>query len=115
KVAAGHADPAAVAVLCSEAPDCVLELAELGCAFDRTEFGQIHLAREGGQTVARSAHAGDATGAAIMKTLRVKAAPRVTRIEGACIKLAVVDGRCTGGWALTDGGPLEIQANSTVL
>src|SRR5438552_12958874 len=29
RVAAGHADAAAVAVLCSEAAECVLELAEL--------------------------------------------------------------------------------------
>jgi L-aspartate oxidase len=115
KVAAGHGDPAAVAVLCSEAPGCVLELAELGCEFDRSESGQLHLAREGGQSVSRSAHAGDSTGAAIMKTLRTHAIKRVTRIEGSCLKLAVVDGRCSGGWVLTDDDVLEIQANSTVL
>lgn len=115
RVAAGHADPSAVAVLCYEAPECILELAELGCEFDRTPEGELHLAREGGQSVARSAHAGDATGAAIMKTLREKASPRVRRIEGACLKLAVVDGRCAGAWVLTDDGLVEIQATSTVL
>src|SRR5918998_381348 len=36
KVSAGHADVAAVQVLCSEAPECVLELAELGCELDRS-------------------------------------------------------------------------------
>lgn len=115
RVAAGHADPSAVAVLCYEAPECILELAELGCDFDRTPDGELHLAREGGQSVARSAHAGDATGAAIMKTLREKASPRVRRIEGTCLKLAVVDGRCAGAWVLTDEGLVEIQATSTVL
>ncbi|MDQ3963566.1 MAG: L-aspartate oxidase [Actinomycetota bacterium] len=115
RVAAGHADAAAVAVLCSEAPECVLELAELGCAFDRNDAGDLHLAREGGQSVARSAHAGDATGAAIMATLREHAAPRVDRIEGACIKLAVSDGRCVGGWMATDDGVSFVQATSTVL
>ncbi|HEV2757725.1 MAG TPA: L-aspartate oxidase [Actinomycetota bacterium] len=115
RVAAGHADPSAVAVLCYEAPECVLELAELGCDFDRTPDGELHLAREGGQSVARSAHAGDATGAAIMKTLREKAAPRARRIEGTCLKLAVVDGRCAGAWVLTDDGLVEVQATSTVL
>lgn len=115
RVAAGHADPSAVAVLCYEAPECILELAELGCEFDRTSDGELHLAREGGQSVARSAHAGDATGAAIMKTLREKATPRVRRIEGTCLKLAVVDGRCAGAWVLTDEGLVEIQATSTVL
>src|ERR687896_2044320 len=85
RVAAGHADPAAVAVLCSEAPECVLQLAELGCRFDRNEDGTLHLAREGGQSVSRSAHAGDGTGAAIMETLRERASKRVERIEGVCV------------------------------
>ncbi|MDP9226468.1 MAG: FAD-dependent oxidoreductase [Actinomycetota bacterium] len=115
RVAAGHADPSAVAVLCSEAPECVLELVELGCAFDRTAQGDLHLAREGGQSVARSAHVADATGAAIMTTLRRAATDRARRIEGACVKLAVLDGRCVGGWVLTDEGMVEIRATSTVL
>jgi L-aspartate oxidase len=115
RVAAGHADPSAVSVLCSEAPECVLELVELGCSFDRTPDGELHLAREGGQSVARSAHAADATGAAIMNTLREAAADRVRRIEGTCVKLAVADGRCAGGWVLSDDGLLEVRATSTVL
>ena len=115
RVAAGHADASAVEVLCSEAPECVLELAELGCPFDRDVAGELHLAREGGQTVPRSAHASDATGAAIMKTLRGRASPRVSRIEGVCIRLAVVEGRCVGGWVLTDEGLVEVRATSTVL
>lgn len=115
RVAAGHADEAAVRVLCSEAPECVMELAELGCAFDRNDDGSLHLAREGGQSVPRSAHTEDATGAAIMATLRREAAPRVTRVEGVCVKLDVVDGRCVGGWVLTDDGLVQVQANSTVL
>lgn len=115
RVAAGHADPSAVEVLCSEAPECVLELAELGCRFDRDDGGALHLAREGGQTVARSAHSGDATGAAIMATLRERAASRITRMEGVCLKLAVTEGRCTGGWALTDEGLVSIEATSTLV
>src|SRR5918997_3854698 len=86
RVAAGHADPSAVAGLCSEAPECVLQLAELGTRFDRNDNGTLHLAREGGQSVSRSAHAADGTGAAIMETLRQKATPRVSRIEGTCVK-----------------------------
>ena len=115
RVAAGHADPSAVAVLCSEAPECVLQLAELGCRFDRNDDGTLHLAREGGQSVSRSAHAGDGTGAAIMETLRERARKRVERIEGVCVRLAVSDGRCVGGWVLTDEGLVEIRANATVL
>ncbi|HYI44426.1 MAG TPA: FAD-dependent oxidoreductase [Actinomycetota bacterium] len=115
RVAAGHADESAVAVLCDEAPECVLELAELGCAFDRNNDGSLHLAREGGQTVARSAHAGDATGAAIMDTLRDEARSRVKRIEASCVALAVADGRCVGGWLLAAGQVVEVRANSVVL
>ena len=115
RVAAGHADGSAVAVLCSEAPECVMDLVELGCEFDRDEKGRLHLAREGGQSVARSIHTGDATGAEIMRALRARAAGRVTRIEGACIELAVSDGRCVGGWVSTDDGILEVEASSTVL
>ena len=115
RVAAGHADPAAVAVLCSEAPECVMQLAELGTRFDRNDNGTLHLAREGGQSVSRSAHAADGTGAAMMETLREKATPRVARIEGVCVKLAVSDGRCVGGWVLTDDGLVEVHATATVL
>jgi L-aspartate oxidase len=115
RVAAGHADLSAVQVLCYEAPECVMELVELGCELDRTEAGELHLAREGGQSVARSVHAGDATGAAIMKALRANAIERVRRIEGVCVQLAVVDGRCVGGWVLSDDGLIQIQATSIVL
>ncbi|MGI8775047.1 MAG: L-aspartate oxidase [Actinomycetota bacterium] len=115
RVAAGHADESAVRVLCSEAPECVMELAQLGCGFDRNDDGSLHLAREGGQSVSRSVHKEDATGAAIMATLREKARSRVRRIEGVCIKLDVVEGRCVGGWVLSDDGPVQVQANSTVL
>jgi L-aspartate oxidase len=115
RVAAGHADPSSVAVLCSEAPECIMELVELGCSFDRNDDGSLHLAREGGQTVSRSAHSGDATGAAIMQTLRDKATTRVRRLEGSCVKLSVSDGRCVGGWVLTEEGLVEVQATATVL
>jgi len=115
RVAAGHGDASAVAVLCSEAPECVLELAELGCEFDRSPSGDLHLAREGGQSVPRSAHSGDATGAAIMKTLRKHAGDRVRRIEGTCLRLAVAGGRSVGAWVVTDDGILEVQSSSTIL
>ncbi|MGH2693422.1 MAG: L-aspartate oxidase [Actinomycetota bacterium] len=115
RVAGGHADASAVEVLCNEAPECILELVELGCDFDRTSGGELHLAREGGQTVARSAHAGDATGAAIMKVLRERAGGRARRVEGTCLALAEVEGRCVGAWVLTPEGIVEVRAHSTVL
>jgi L-aspartate oxidase len=113
RVAAGHADRAAVSVLCEEAPECVMELSDLGCRFHRGADGSLSLAREGGQSVARSANSGDATGAAIMEALRNHARP--PRIEGTCVALAIGDGRCFGGWVMTDEGLVEIRANSTIL
>ena len=110
-----HGDRGAIAVFCSEAPECVLELAELGCDFDRTEDGNLHVALEGGQTVPRSVHSADATGAAIITTLRGQTRERVQQVEGRCMKLAVADGRCVGAWILTSDGPLRIRASSTVL
>ena len=115
RVAGGHADASAVEVLCEEAPECVLELVELGCEFDRSEDGSLHLAREGGQSLPRSAHAGDATGAAIMKVLRERARGRARRLEGTCAALAVAEGRCVGAFVLTPDGLVEVRASSTVL
>jgi L-aspartate oxidase len=50
-----------------------------------------------------------------MSTLRKHASRRVNRVSGACVKLAVVDGRCTGGWLLTDHGVITVHASATVL
>jgi L-aspartate oxidase len=126
-VAGGHADPLAVEALCEEAPAAVLELVELGCPLDRTPEGGLDLAREGGQTVPRSAHAGDATGAAIMDTLRRQADRRfesmgaggasgpATRVEGRCLGLRMAEGRCCGVWVWTAEGIVGISAPTTVL
>jgi L-aspartate oxidase len=115
RVAADHADAAAVAVLCEDSPGAVMELVGLGCPLDRGPDGTLDLAREGGQTVPRSAHAGDATGAAIMQTLRRHATGRVTRVQGRCLALAVHNGRCCGVWVWTPEGLLGISASATVV
>ena len=115
RVAAGHADAAAVAVLCDESPAAVMELVGLGCPLDRRPDGSLHLAHEGGQTVPRSAHAGDATGAAIMQTLRRHATGRVTRVQGRCLGLAVAHGRCCGVWVWSPEGLIGIAARATVV
>ena len=66
----GLCDPAAVHVLATEAPARVAHLLQLGTRFDRIpgredslDPADLHLAREGGQTVSRSVHTADATGA----------------------------------------------------
>ena len=115
RVAAGHADPFAVEVLCDESPAAVMELVELGCTLDRTAGGALHLAREGGQSVARSAHAGDATGVAIMDTLHRHTEGRVEQVHGRCLALAVAGGRCCGVWVWTGEGLVGIFAPTTVV
>ena len=114
-VAGGHADRLAVEVLCEEAPDAVMELVELGCPLDRTPDGDLDLALEGGQTVPRSAHAGDATGAAIMDTLRRRTQHRTERIEGRCLGLRIAEGCCSGVWVWTAEGIVGISAPVTVV
>ena len=71
-------------------PACVADILQMGADFDRLEGHEgsmdpahLHLAREGGMSVARSAHKADATGAEMMRVLRAAATPLVTRLPGA--------------------------------
>lgn len=65
---AGLCDPQAVKVLVDEAAAAVAMLLDLGTGFDRRD-GALRLGREGGHTVSRVVHAGDATGSAVMASL----------------------------------------------
>jgi L-aspartate oxidase len=118
----GLCDPVAVEVLAREAPDRVAHLLQLGTRFDAREGTDpsdphnLHLAREGGQTHARSVHTADATGAEMVRSLRAAAAPRVSRIEAGAVRLGRHQGRVTGVHALTrDGVPLRIEARAVLL
>lgn len=101
---AGLCDPEVVADICGEGPPAVAWLTELGCDFDRADDGALHLAREGGQSVARSVHWRDATGAEIVRALRESARGKATRIDARALALAGDDGRCAG--VITDRGPV---------
>lgn len=100
----GLADPQAAAVLAHEAPARVEDLVARGTVFDRDATGRLTLAREGGQAVARSVRATDATGAAIFAALREQATGRVERLQGTACALAIggTPGRVQGAWLLTD-------------
>ena len=94
---AGLCDAHVVADICGEGPEAIDWLVSLGCAFDRTLGGRLDLAREGGQSVARSVHWRDATGAEIVRALRAAVRDRdVTRLEARAISLVVFEGRCVG-------------------
>jgi L-aspartate oxidase len=107
----GLCDPAAVAVVADEVPARVDDLVRRGAQFDRTASGALSLAREGGQRVARSVRASDATGAEIFRALRSAATGRVLRLQGIVTDLALADAgagrRVVGAYLLLD----EVEAS----
>ncbi|MBI4260942.1 MAG: FAD-dependent oxidoreductase [Actinobacteria bacterium] len=111
---AGLVDTSAAEVLCHEVPDRVRDLVALGCRFDRTGAGSLHLAREGAQTVPRSVHRADATGAEMVRVLREAAGPRVRRVEAFASAL-LEEGRVYGVSALTPEGPIAVAAGAVLL
>lgn len=98
----GIVDEAAAAIVCEEAPARVQDLIEAGCRFDTHPDGSLHLAREGGQSIARSVHRADATGAEMVRALRLAAEPRIERFHGYALGFAMVDGTCHGVWAASE-------------
>jgi L-aspartate oxidase len=126
----GLCDPLAAWTLAREAPGHVRRLLELGAVLDRlpgevvpavrepgdVDLSTLSLAREGGQRVARSVRRADATGAELMRALRVAASPRVTRLPGIVRALGCdADGRVTGAHVLTSDGPIAVHARATIL
>ncbi|MGZ4214202.1 MAG: L-aspartate oxidase, partial [Actinomycetota bacterium] len=94
---AGICDERTVADICSEGPRALAWLRELGCAFDAGSDGTLDLAREGGQSVPRSVHWRDATGAEIVRALREAVRDRdVERVQTSAGSLLLADGRCAG-------------------
>ena len=95
---AGLCDPLAVHVLATEGPGALRRLIGLGAEFDRSESGELSLAREGGHRTARVAHAGgDATGAEVQRALveAVRAEERIETVEHA-VALDVLRDTATG-------------------
>jgi L-aspartate oxidase len=98
RAGAGICNEGVVADVCAHGPDAVAWLESLGCRFDRGPGGLIDLAREGGQSVARSVHARDATGAEIVRALReaVRGRP-IERVRERAVSLTITpDGHCVG-------------------
>lgn len=126
----GLCDPLAVETLAREAPRHVRRLLELGAVLDRlpgevvpavrgpgdVDLATLSLAREGGQRVARSVRRADATGAELMRALRVAAGPRVTRLPGIVRSLGRDHtGRVTGAFVVTPDGSVAVRARATIL
>jgi L-aspartate oxidase len=119
----GLCDPIAVELLTREAPAHVRELLRLGADFDRLpghlgsdDPAHLDLALEGGQQVPRSVRRADATGAEMVRVLRIAATPKVTRLGGIAHSLARDEaGRVTGVWVLADGDLVALEARAVLL
>lgn len=108
----GLADPDAAAVLAAEAPDRVADLHRRGTPFEVDDHHRWHLAHEGGQSLPRSVHVADHSGAAIFSALREAATGRVVRLQATAQALAVVPGaprHVRGVWGQLD----EVEPSAT--
>ncbi|MDO8849005.1 MAG: L-aspartate oxidase [Coriobacteriia bacterium] len=119
-VGQGLCDTAVVRSVVSEAADALAELQALGVRFDRGATGKVDLHREGGHSLPRVLHSGDATGAEVQNTL--SAVVRQTRgiklVEDAfVVDLLTEDGRCTGALVMDSGSHalMALHADAVIL
>ena len=121
-------DQDAIAYMCREAVNAVVELEHLGVPFSRTEAGKIYQRRFGGHTTEyakgdmayRACAAADRTGHAILHTLYQQCLKHKARffIEYFAIDLLMdEDGVCRGllAWCLEDGSIHRFSANMVVI
>lgn len=117
---AQHNDVALVQWLTREAPAAIAWLQAQGVAFDRDAGGQLQLGREGGHSAARIVHAGgDASGAALVQALRLKAqaAPHIQWRGGVDVDALLLRDGCVTGVRTRDehGRHASIEAAVVVL
>ncbi len=119
-VGQGLCDTDVVRAVVGEAADALTELAGFGVHFDAAEGGEPRLAREGGHSLPRVLHTGDATGASIQAALTaaVRAADHIETLEEHfLVDLLTAGDRCVG--ALVTGGeksrPKALWADAVVL
>src|SRR6267154_510369 len=121
-------DQDAIAYMCREAIDAVVELEHFGVPFSRNEAGKIYQRRFGGHTTEyakgdmayRACAAADRTGHAILHTLYQQCLKHKARffIEYFALDLLMTeDGACHGllAWCLEDGSIHRFRANMTVI
>lgn len=112
-------DPRVVEIMCREAPGAVLELAEWGCAFARTEDGEIDQRYFGAHKYRRTCYAGDYTGRAIIEALARRAGElSIPIVDHQYVsRLLVHDDVCFGAFAfdITTGERTAFLADAVVL
>ena len=115
----GLCDEDVVRAVVAEAAEALEGLTQAGVHFDLTATGGIDLALEGGHSLPRVLHTGDATGATIQDTLSavVRRTERVTLLEERFLVELLVDGsRVSGALVMTAAGELEaLRADAVVL
>ena len=119
-VGQGLCDEDIVRAVVGDAPAALAELQKLGVRFDVTPAGEVALAREGGHSLPRILHSGDATGAAVQDALTAAAreSDRVAVFEHRfLVDLLTVEDRCVGALvAHGDDSELEVfWADAVVL
>lgn len=118
-VGQGLNDESVVRAVVGEAPEALAELRELGVHFDLGEGGAVALAREGGHSLPRVLHSGDATGAAIQDALTaaLRRADSVSVAEERFLVDLLTEGdRCVGALVLDEAsGTLEVYSAGAVI
>ncbi len=109
-----------VQAVVGEAAEALRELQAFGVGFDYSAPGKVSLAREGGHSLPRILHSGDATGAAVQDALSrcVRQAAKVEILEERfLVDLLVEEGRCTGAIVrdMATGIAEECRADAVVL
>ncbi|MFA5844988.1 MAG: L-aspartate oxidase [Coriobacteriia bacterium] len=119
-VGQGLCDESVVRAVVSEAGEALRELEAYGMRFDRLDDGRVALAREGGHSLPRVLHSGDATGAQVQDILSsvVRSTPGIDLMEERfLVDLLLSGGRCRGALVLDERtGALEVfEADAVVL
>lgn len=119
RVGGGIADSGVARAIASSAPELIDWLIDYGAAFDRGPDGDLMLGREAGHTARRIVHAGgDATGAEIIRALRIATVerPDITLIPRTRLIDLIRFGDTIGGiLALTDDGTVEAHMSPAVV
>ncbi|MBN2848708.1 MAG: L-aspartate oxidase, partial [Coriobacteriia bacterium] len=119
-VGQGLCDTEVVRAVVGEAAEALAELQTLGVRFDRAESGEVALAREGGHSLPRVLHSGDATGAEVQDTLSavVRRMPGIKLVEDTfLVDLLTEEGRCVGALVMDRGSHavMALTADAVVL
>lgn len=119
-VGQGLCDEDVVRAVVGEAAEALAGLQAFGVRFDLAEGGEIALAREGGHSLPRVLHSGDATGAAVQEALTraVRSSEKVVVFEQRFVIDLLTQGeRCVGAIVLDEhSGEREVfWADAVVL